>query len=81
MIVLSITLLGEFLTANVSTPFLIFMVEGFDEMDEGSDVGFYSGSSLPHFSSLNSSLLSSGRLSQKNTVDASSFSSPSLVTP
>src|ERR1700761_5887506 len=43
MMVLSITLLGEFLTANVSTPFLIFMVEGFDEMGEGSDVGFYSG--------------------------------------
>ena len=43
MVVLSITLLGEFLTANVSTPFLIFMVEGFDEFEEGSDVGFYSG--------------------------------------
>ncbi|KAH9067551.1 major facilitator superfamily MFS-1 [Lactarius vividus] len=43
MMVLSITLLGEFLTANVSTPFLIFMVEGFDEFGEGSDVGFYSG--------------------------------------
>ncbi len=43
MVVLSITLLGEFLTANVSTPFLIFMVEGFDEFGEGSDVGFYSG--------------------------------------
>ena len=43
MAVLSITLLGEFLTANVSTPFLIFMVEGFDEFGEGSDVGFYSG--------------------------------------
>lgn len=43
MTVLSITLLGEFLTANVSTPFLIFMVQGFDEFGEGSDVGFYSG--------------------------------------
>lgn len=43
MIVLSITLLGEFLTANVSTPFLIFMVEGFDEMAEGADVGFATG--------------------------------------
>ncbi|KAH9036200.1 major facilitator superfamily domain-containing protein, partial [Lactarius pseudohatsudake] len=43
MMVLSVTLLGEFLTANVSTPFLIFMVEGFDEFGEGSDVGFYSG--------------------------------------
>ncbi|KAJ3887384.1 hypothetical protein GG344DRAFT_55793 [Lentinula edodes] len=28
MIVLSITLLGEFLSANVSTPFLLFMVKG-----------------------------------------------------
>jgi hypothetical protein len=29
MIVLSICMLGEFLSANVSTPFLLFMVEGF----------------------------------------------------
>jgi len=43
MIVLCITLLGEFLTANVSTPFLIFMVESFHEFPEGSDVGFASG--------------------------------------
>jgi Major Facilitator Superfamily len=43
MVVLSITLLGEFLTANVSMPFLLFMVEGFDEFSEGSDVGFYTG--------------------------------------
>lgn len=43
MIVLSITLLGEFLTANVPTPFLVFMVQGFDEFSDGSDVGFYTG--------------------------------------
>jgi len=43
MIVLSITLLGEFLTANVSTPFLLFMVEGFSEFPEGADVGFSTG--------------------------------------
>jgi MFS family permease len=43
MVVLSITLLGEFLTANVSTPFLIFMVAGFDEFPEGADVGFPTG--------------------------------------
>jgi MFS family permease len=43
MIVLSITLLGEFLTANVSTPFLFFMVESFHEFPEGSDVGFATG--------------------------------------
>jgi MFS family permease len=43
MIVLSITLLGEFLMANVSIPFLIFMVEGFDEFPEGADVGFATG--------------------------------------
>ncbi|KAG9030073.1 hypothetical protein FRB95_004607 [Tulasnella sp. JGI-2019a] len=29
MVVLSIAMLGEFLSANVSTPFLLFMVEGF----------------------------------------------------
>ncbi|KAI0056222.1 major facilitator superfamily MFS-1 [Artomyces pyxidatus] len=43
MIVLSITLLGEFLTANVSTPFLLFMVEGFGEFTEEADVGFWTG--------------------------------------
>jgi Major Facilitator Superfamily len=43
MAVLSITLLGEFLTANVSMPFLLFMVQGFDEFSDGSDVGFYTG--------------------------------------
>ncbi|KAI0266493.1 hypothetical protein BC834DRAFT_874860 [Gloeopeniophorella convolvens] len=43
MAVLSITLLGEFLTANVSTPFLLFMVEGFGEFSSESDVGFYTG--------------------------------------
>lgn len=43
MIVLSITLLGEFLTANVSTPFLLFMVESFREFPEGADVGFATG--------------------------------------
>jgi MFS family permease len=43
MIVLSITLLGEFLAANVSTPFLLFMVESFHEFPEGADVGFATG--------------------------------------
>jgi len=43
MIVLSITLLSEFLTANVSTPFLLFMVESFDEFSPGADVGFATG--------------------------------------
>src|SRR5216684_1279706 len=43
MTVLSITLLGEFLTANVSAPFLVFMVEGFHEFPEGADVGFAAG--------------------------------------
>ncbi|KAA1472420.1 major facilitator superfamily MFS-1 [Dentipellis sp. KUC8613] len=43
MIVLSIVLLGEFLTANVSMPFLLFMVEGFGEFSEEADVGFWTG--------------------------------------
>ncbi|KAI0042711.1 major facilitator superfamily MFS-1 [Auriscalpium vulgare] len=43
MIVLSITLLGEFLTANVSMPFLLFMVEGFGEFSDEADVGFWTG--------------------------------------
>ncbi|VDC00276.1 unnamed protein product [Peniophora sp. CBMAI 1063] len=45
MLVLSITLLGEFLTANVSMPFILFMVEGFSEFkdDDEADVGFWTG--------------------------------------
>ncbi|KAJ7064824.1 hypothetical protein C8F01DRAFT_1128328 [Mycena amicta] len=34
MIVLSITMLGEFLSANVSTPFVLFMVKGFGVKDD-----------------------------------------------
>lgn len=41
MLVLSIAMLGEFLSANVSTPFLLFMVEGFGI--EKSQVGSYTG--------------------------------------
>ncbi|KAF8438998.1 hypothetical protein L210DRAFT_3761196 [Boletus edulis BED1] len=43
MIVLSITMLGEFLSANVSMPFLLFMVKGFNEFQEESDIAFYTG--------------------------------------
>ncbi|EIM88851.1 major facilitator MFS-1 [Stereum hirsutum FP-91666 SS1] len=43
MIVLSIALLGEFLTANVSMPFLLFMVDGFGVLNEEADVGFWTG--------------------------------------
>ncbi|KAF5381368.1 hypothetical protein D9615_008304 [Tricholomella constricta] len=43
MIVLSITMLGEFLSANVSTPFLLFMVKGFDERANESEVAFWTG--------------------------------------
>ncbi|KAH9855398.1 major facilitator superfamily MFS-1 [Lenzites betulinus] len=43
MIVLSITMLGEFLSANVSAPFLLFMVEGFDQFHDESEVGYYTG--------------------------------------
>ncbi|THH18720.1 hypothetical protein EW146_g2307 [Bondarzewia mesenterica] len=43
MVVLSISLLGEFLTANVSMPFLLFMVEGFGELHDEADVGFWTG--------------------------------------
>ncbi|KAF9653498.1 major facilitator superfamily MFS-1 [Thelephora ganbajun] len=43
MVVLSITLLGEFLSANVSTPFLLFMVKGFGQYTEEADVGFWTG--------------------------------------
>ncbi|XP_006463367.1 hypothetical protein AGABI2DRAFT_152546 [Agaricus bisporus var. bisporus H97] len=43
MIVLSITMLGEFLSANVSTPFLLFMVKGFGGMPDDSQVAFWAG--------------------------------------
>jgi MFS family permease len=43
MIVLSITMLGEFLSANVATPFLLFMVKGFGELHDEADVAFWTG--------------------------------------
>ncbi|KAI0760328.1 major facilitator superfamily MFS-1 [Fomes fomentarius] len=43
MIVLSITMLGEFLSANVSAPFLLFMVEGFGQFHNESEVGYWTG--------------------------------------
>ncbi|KAF5390805.1 hypothetical protein D9757_004422 [Collybiopsis confluens] len=43
MIVLSITLLGEFLSANVSTPFLLFMVKGFGTITDEAEVAFWTG--------------------------------------
>lgn len=43
MLVLSITLLGEFLTANVSSPFILFMVKGFGQYKGEADVGFWTG--------------------------------------
>ncbi|KAI0763055.1 major facilitator MFS-1 [Trametes elegans] len=43
MTVLSITMLGEFLSANVSAPFLLFMVEGFNQFHNESEVGYWTG--------------------------------------
>ncbi|KIY47375.1 hypothetical protein FISHEDRAFT_45431 [Fistulina hepatica ATCC 64428] len=43
MIVLSITMLGEFLSANVSTPFLLFMVKGMGFDAAWSEVAFWTG--------------------------------------
>ncbi|KAH8103084.1 major facilitator superfamily MFS-1 [Cristinia sonorae] len=43
MVVLSITMLGEFLSANVSAPFLLFMVEGFHQFRDEADVGYWTG--------------------------------------
>ncbi|KAF5310717.1 hypothetical protein D9619_008153 [Psilocybe cf. subviscida] len=43
MIVLSITMLGEFLSANVSTPFLLFMVRGLGDFKDEADVAFWTG--------------------------------------
>ncbi|KAH9478348.1 Major facilitator superfamily multidrug transporter mfsB [Psilocybe cubensis] len=43
MVVLSITMLGEFLSANVSTPFLLFMVRGLGEFADEAEVAFWTG--------------------------------------
>ncbi|GLB42109.1 putative major facilitator superfamily protein [Lyophyllum shimeji] len=43
MVVLSITMLGEFLSANVSTPFLLFMVKGFNARWDEAEVAFWTG--------------------------------------
>ncbi|GJE94855.1 major facilitator superfamily MFS-1 [Phanerochaete sordida] len=43
MVVLSITMLGEFLSANVSAPFLLFMVEGFGQFEDEAEVGKWTG--------------------------------------
>ncbi|KAL1743538.1 hypothetical protein HDZ31DRAFT_40687 [Schizophyllum fasciatum] len=43
MVVFCITMLGEFLCANVCTPFLLFMVEGFGETDDDAEIAFNTG--------------------------------------
>ncbi|KDQ58534.1 hypothetical protein JAAARDRAFT_193093 [Jaapia argillacea MUCL 33604] len=43
LVVLSITMLGEFLSANVSAPFLLFMVKGFGGFKDDADAGFWTG--------------------------------------
>ncbi|KAJ2915501.1 hypothetical protein MD484_g4920, partial [Candolleomyces efflorescens] len=37
------TMLGEFLSANVSTPFLLFMVKGFGELSDDAEVALWTG--------------------------------------
>ncbi|KAK0436494.1 uncharacterized protein EV420DRAFT_1652492 [Desarmillaria tabescens] len=43
IIVLSIMMLGEFLLANVSTPFLLFMVKDFGVLSDDAEVAFWTG--------------------------------------
>ncbi|KAG1747361.1 hypothetical protein EDB19DRAFT_1686930 [Suillus lakei] len=43
MIVLSITMLGEFLSANVAMPFLLFMVKEFGEISDEAQIAFWTG--------------------------------------
>ncbi|KZT25803.1 major facilitator superfamily MFS-1 [Neolentinus lepideus HHB14362 ss-1] len=43
MTVLSIAMLGEFLSANVSAPFLLFMVKGFGQFPDDADASFWNG--------------------------------------
>ncbi|KAL0571190.1 hypothetical protein V5O48_010770 [Marasmius crinis-equi] len=43
MVVLSIAMLGEFLSANVSAPFLLFMVKGFGKLTDEAEVAYWTG--------------------------------------
>ncbi|GBE81176.1 major facilitator superfamily MFS-1 [Sparassis crispa] len=43
MLVLSITMLGEFLSANVSAPWILFMVQGFNQFSDESRTGYSTG--------------------------------------
>ncbi|KAF7318969.1 hypothetical protein HMN09_00232900 [Mycena chlorophos] len=43
MVVLAIALLGEFLTAGVATPFILFMVKGFGTLDNEPEIAFWTG--------------------------------------
>ncbi|THV01922.1 major facilitator superfamily MFS-1 [Dendrothele bispora CBS 962.96] len=43
MVVLSIAMLGEFLSANVSAPFLLFMVKGFGTITDEAEIAFMTG--------------------------------------
>lgn len=43
MVVLSITMLGEFLSANVSTPFILFMVKDFNQFQDEAEIAFWTG--------------------------------------
>ncbi|KAF7325895.1 Major facilitator superfamily MFS-1 [Mycena kentingensis (nom. inval.)] len=43
MVVLSITMLGEFLSASCSTPFILFMVKGFGTLKDDAEIAFWTG--------------------------------------
>ncbi|KAG9052082.1 hypothetical protein FS842_010534, partial [Serendipita sp. 407] len=43
MTVLSIMMLGEFLSANVSAPWVLFMVQSFNTGEDEADVGYWTG--------------------------------------
>ncbi|CCA77962.1 related to E.coli tetracycline resistance protein TCR1 [Serendipita indica DSM 11827] len=43
MTVLSIMMLGEFLSANVSSPWVLFMVQSFHISDDDAEVGYWTG--------------------------------------
>ncbi|KAG8802952.1 hypothetical protein FRC17_006303, partial [Serendipita sp. 399] len=43
MTVLSIMMLGEFLSANVSAPWVLFMVQSFNISEDEADVGYWTG--------------------------------------
>ncbi|EIW78548.1 hypothetical protein CONPUDRAFT_138776 [Coniophora puteana RWD-64-598 SS2] len=84
MTVLSITMLGEFLSANVSMPFLLLMVKGFGTLHDEAEIAFWTGILVSTFflTQFLTSLLwatAADRHGQRNVLTLSLFGSAVTV--